>query len=116
MSNPVRILAALVLLVAVMQFSTITPASARGGAAANIMSSPGYQRALEESRKRYRQSYGEPYCARRPSIRARSGGIAAGITEPGGSLVHLRRNPSDRFEPRRNRPLRSARHPNACAD
>lgn len=66
MSNPVRILAALVLLVAVMQFSTITPASARGGAAANIMSSPGYQRALEESRKRYRQSYGEPY-VRSPS-------------------------------------------------
>lgn len=37
------------------------PASARGGTAANIMSSPGYQRALEETRKRYRQSTSEPY-------------------------------------------------------
>ncbi|EKS41521.1 hypothetical protein HMPREF9695_00613 [Afipia broomeae ATCC 49717] len=33
------------------------PASARGGAAANIMSSPGYQRALEESRKRQAEPY-----------------------------------------------------------
>lgn len=31
-----------------------TPASARG-AAPSVMNSPGYQRALEESRKRYRQ-------------------------------------------------------------
>lgn len=38
---------------------SITPASARGGGAANIMGSPGYQRALEESRKRYRESYTE---------------------------------------------------------
>jgi len=46
---------------------SVTPASARGGAAANIMGSPGYQRALEESRKRYRQSYSEPY-VRSPSV------------------------------------------------
>ncbi|MGL4556606.1 MAG: hypothetical protein ACRCV5_03835 [Afipia sp.] len=31
------------------------------------MNSPGYQRALEESRKRYRQSYGEPN-VRSPSV------------------------------------------------
>ncbi|TKT73686.1 hypothetical protein YH63_020905 [Afipia massiliensis] len=37
--------------------SHITPASARGGVAATIMGSPGYQRALEESRKRYREAY-----------------------------------------------------------
>lgn len=34
-------------------------ASARGGGA-NLMMSPGYQRALEESRKRYRQE-AQPY-------------------------------------------------------
>lgn len=35
-------------------------AYARGGAP-NLMGSPGYQRALEESRKRYRDSASEPY-------------------------------------------------------
>lgn len=40
---------------------SITPASARGGGAANIMASPGYQRALEESRKRYQRAYSQPY-------------------------------------------------------
>lgn len=54
MRNPVRI--ALVMLVAGAGLSTATPASARG-AAANIMSSPGYQRALEESRKRQAEPY-----------------------------------------------------------
>jgi hypothetical protein len=43
-----------------MEFSALSPASARGGGAANIMGSPGYQRALEESRKRYRESYTQP--------------------------------------------------------
>lgn len=34
----------------------VTPALARGGGAANITGSPGYQRALQESRQRYRDS------------------------------------------------------------
>lgn len=51
--------ACLLLLVAAM-LGSATPASARGGAA-NLLNSPGYQRALEESRKRYRQSVTEPY-------------------------------------------------------
>ncbi|TKT72932.1 hypothetical protein YH63_016710 [Afipia massiliensis] len=38
----------------------LNEASARGGAA-NIINSPGYQRALKESRKRYQQSYSERY-------------------------------------------------------
>lgn len=56
-----KFLLALFLVVAVTEFSALTPASARGGGAANIMGSPGYQRALEESRKRYRESYSRPY-------------------------------------------------------
>ncbi|HEX7791656.1 MAG TPA: hypothetical protein VF467_14160 [Afipia sp.] len=42
------------------------PASARGGGAANLLNSPGYQRALQESRDRYRretQSYTQPPAA-----------------------------------------------------
>ena len=50
---------ALLMLVAASGLSAATPASARG-AAPNIMSSPGYQRALEESRKRYRESATQP--------------------------------------------------------
>ncbi|WP_024574018.1 MULTISPECIES: hypothetical protein [unclassified Afipia] len=46
---------ALLMLVAASGLSAASPASARG-AAQNIMNSPGYQRALEESRKRYQQS------------------------------------------------------------
>jgi len=42
------------LLVAVLGLLVATPAAARG-AAPSIMNSPGYQRALEESRRRYRQ-------------------------------------------------------------
>lgn len=57
MSNPVNLLAALVVLITAFVLTIITPASARGGGAANIMGSPGYQRALEESRKRYREAY-----------------------------------------------------------
>lgn len=67
MSNPARVLAALVVFAAAFVFSDVAPASARGGGAANIMGSPGYQRALEESRKRYRESYGEPY-VRSPAV------------------------------------------------
>ncbi len=37
-------------------FVDAAPAFARGGAP-NIMNSPGYQRALKESRERYRQQY-----------------------------------------------------------
>lgn len=54
MRNPVRI--ALLMLVAASGLSAATPASARG-AAQNIMNSPGYQRALEESRKRQAEPY-----------------------------------------------------------
>jgi hypothetical protein len=60
MRNPVRILAAIMLLVAAWALFAATPAAARGGGAANIMGSPGYQRALEESRKRYRESVTQP--------------------------------------------------------
>lgn len=49
------------LMVAAIVASNITPASARGGGAANITGSPGYQRALQESRQRYRDSYSQPY-------------------------------------------------------
>ena len=54
MSGFVRVLAAIVLLVAASAPLAINSAFARG-AAPSVMSSPGYQRALEESRKRYRQ-------------------------------------------------------------
>lgn len=50
---------------------------ARGGGAANIMDSPGYQRALQESRKRYRESYSQPYAqpqAVHPRKKRRHGG------------------------------------------
>lgn len=66
MRNTIRLLVTFLVLVAVTQFSTITPISARGGGAANIMASPGYQRALEESRKRYRDS------AKRPTARSQA--------------------------------------------
>jgi len=70
MSNPVKLLAALVVLITAFVLASITPASARGGAAATIMGSPGYQRALEESRKRYRESYSQPY-VHSPSVHPR---------------------------------------------
>lgn len=59
--------ATLLLAMCVAPLLTTTPACARGGAAANIMNSPGYQRALEESRKRYRDSASEPYL-RSPAV------------------------------------------------
>lgn len=49
------------MLVAASGFSSATPAFARGGGVPNLLNSPGYQRALEESRKRYRDSVSEPY-------------------------------------------------------
>ena len=57
----------LAILCIALETFALSPSFARGGAAANIMGSPGYQRALEESRKRYRQSYSEPY-VRSPSV------------------------------------------------
>ena len=48
--------------IAIGIFVSNSTASARGGAMQNIMSSHGYQRALKESRERYRQNYyGQPY-------------------------------------------------------
>jgi len=62
---------ALALLLAVgINMQGTAPALARGGGAANIMDSPGYQRALQESRKRYRESYTEPY-AHSPAVHPR---------------------------------------------
>lgn len=55
-----KLITALLFFLGGISLSTVTPASARGGAAANIMGSPGYQRALEESRKRYRESATQP--------------------------------------------------------
>lgn len=72
MRNPVSIgylVSSLCLLLVVFGVSATSPASARG-AAANIMNSPGYQRALEESRKRYRDSVHEP-ASRSPSGKPR---------------------------------------------
>jgi hypothetical protein len=66
MSNSVKVLAVFLVLAAALAMVGITPASARG-AAANIMNSPGYQRALEESRKRYRESYSQPH-VRSPQV------------------------------------------------
>jgi hypothetical protein len=62
-------LIAFLLLLAIAELSFAAPASARG-AAATLMNSPGYQRALEESRKRYREQYSQPY-ARPPAVHPR---------------------------------------------
>lgn len=67
MNKPVGI--ALLILLLASGLPGATPASARG-AAPSIMSSPGYQRALEESRKRYRDSVREP-AARSPAVKPR---------------------------------------------
>lgn len=53
-------LAACLLFLVVAEISLAPPAFARGGAA-NLLNSPGYQRALEESRKQNRQSAAVPY-------------------------------------------------------
>ena len=54
MKHTINIVAFLSSFAAALSFCCSDLASARG-AAPNIMNSPGYQRALEESRKRYRQ-------------------------------------------------------------
>ena len=43
-----------------MQLANVGSAFARGGGS-NIMNSPGYQRALQESRQRRQDSYSQPY-------------------------------------------------------
>jgi hypothetical protein len=50
MKGHIKLAAALLLLVGVVEFSNIVPALARGGAP-SIMNSPGYQRRLQESRQ-----------------------------------------------------------------
>ncbi len=70
MNGHIGSLVTLVMLVGVVQIFAPEQALARGGAAATIMGSPGYQRALEESRKRYRESYSQPYM-RSPSVHPR---------------------------------------------
>lgn len=57
MSCCTRLAAVFSCLLISLALPSATPASARGGAAANIMGSPGYQRALEESRKRQAEPY-----------------------------------------------------------
>ncbi len=59
MNTHQRLFAALLLLAGGLVFAHVAPAAARGGGS-NIMMSPGYQRALEESRYRYRQSDTQP--------------------------------------------------------
>ncbi len=55
MNTSQRLFAALLLLAGGLVFANAAPAAARGGGS-NIMMSPGYQRALQESRQRYRES------------------------------------------------------------
>lgn len=55
MNTSQGLFAALLLLAGGLVFANATPAAARGGGS-NIMMSPGYQRALQESRQRYRES------------------------------------------------------------
>jgi hypothetical protein len=59
MRHRIKLVAVFFLLFAVAELSIANSAFARGGGA-NLMNSPGYQRALEESRKRYRQE-AQPY-------------------------------------------------------
>lgn len=61
MMHSTRFAFACLLLLTVAALSFSGPAFARGGGVPNLLNSPGYQRALEESRKRYRQSVTEPY-------------------------------------------------------
>lgn len=58
-----------VLLLFAVAISNIATASARG-AAPSVMNSPGYQRALEESRKRYKDSSSQP-STQRPAVHPR---------------------------------------------
>ncbi len=60
MRHHIKFLIAFFVFLAVAEVSALTPAFARGGGP-NLMGSPGYQRALEESRKRYRESYSQRY-------------------------------------------------------
>ncbi|WP_157169991.1 hypothetical protein [Afipia clevelandensis] len=51
--------AVLLVVFATVELSNLAPAFARGGAA-NLMSSPGYQRRLQESRQDYQRAYTTP--------------------------------------------------------
>ncbi|MCF2523024.1 hypothetical protein [Bradyrhizobium sp. G127] len=55
MMHSTRFAFACLLLLTVAALSFSGPAFARGGGVPNLLNSPGYQRALEESRKRYRE-------------------------------------------------------------
>lgn len=55
--NAIKLFA--VLFAAIVAFACADEAFARGGAA-NIMSSPGYQRRLQESRQEYSKPYTQP--------------------------------------------------------
>ena len=57
MNNAIKLFAAL--FVAILAFTFASEAFARGGAA-NLMSSPGYQRRLQESRQDYSKAYTTP--------------------------------------------------------
>lgn len=59
MRDHIKPIIAFLLLIAVAQLSSLTPAAARGGGS-NIMNSPGYQRALQESRQRQVEPYVKP--------------------------------------------------------
>jgi hypothetical protein len=60
MMTHLRSAGALLLLLGVPVLLNVSPASARGGGS-NIMNSPGYQRALQESRKQYQPSAVQPH-------------------------------------------------------
>ena len=58
MNNVIKLVT--VLFVALLESICAGEAFARGGGA-NLMNSPGYQRALKESRERYQRAYTQPY-------------------------------------------------------
>ena len=51
------LVAAILSVLLTIGFTKSTPVYARGGGAANLMNSPGYQRAQKESRERYLARY-----------------------------------------------------------
>lgn len=54
------VVAVSLLVLAFMELPNVGSAFARGGGS-NIMNSPGYQRALQESRQKHQDSYSQPY-------------------------------------------------------
>ena len=60
MNNAIKLFA--ILFAAILAFANADFAFARGGGGgSNLFNSPGYQRALKESRERYRRAYTQPY-------------------------------------------------------